>query len=45
MIKAKRSGQGLALATSFSVSEYSLSLSTATMLASISDDIRTSQFK
>ena len=31
--------------TSFSVSEYSLSLSTATMLVSISDDIRTSQFK
>lgn len=30
---------------SFSFSEYSLTLSTATMLVSISDDIRTSQFK
>lgn len=31
--------------TSFSVSEYSFSLSTATMLVSNSDDMRTSQFK
>lgn len=30
---------------SFSFSEYSFTLSTATMLVSISEDIRTSQFK
>lgn len=42
-----RAGEGRPGAgfTSFSVSEYSFSLSTATMLVSNSDDMRTSQFK